>query len=90
MKRKLRDTRSKIATPSAIVAVCAAILLRYKNQRMNMLQHMVSLILHRGHAGKQVQMSITLCVEHTNTSDFYAGVSSITEDDVVPLSLPYQ
>ena len=34
----------------ATMGVCAAILLRHKNQHMNALQHIVSLILHRGHA----------------------------------------
>ena len=39
----------------AVVGVCAAIMLRNQNVHMNLLQRIVSLILHNGHASKQVR-----------------------------------
>lgn len=39
---------------SAVLGVCAAILLRHRNQHLNAVQRIFSLILHSGHAGKQV------------------------------------
>ncbi len=50
---KLR--RSNRPSSSAVVGVCAAILLRHKNTHMNLLQKVVSLLLNGGHASKQVR-----------------------------------
>ena len=58
-ERPLKHGQKKVigrTSPSAVVGVCASVLLRHRNQQMNMLQHLVSLILHRGHAGKQVKV----------------------------------
>ena len=38
----------------AALGICAAILLRNRNQHLNLVQRLISLILHSGHAGKQV------------------------------------
>ena len=54
LKSAKRVTRH--TNPSAVVGVCTVVLLRHRNQRMNVLQHLVSLILHHGHAGKQVKL----------------------------------
>lgn len=58
VKRRIRTTkpRKKSSRPSeeAVVGVCAAIMLRHRNVHMNLLQRIVSLILHNGHASKQV------------------------------------
>ena len=57
VKRKKRPYRSTYRTSNAAaLGICAATLLRHKNQHMNALQHIISLILHRGHAGKQVNI----------------------------------
>lgn len=55
VKRRQRafKTTHRISNAAAM-GVCASVLLRHKNQHLNVLQHIVSLILHRGHAGKQV------------------------------------
>ena len=55
VKRRQRSfKKTHRTTNAAVMGVCASLLLRHKNQHMNALQHIVSLILHRGHAGKQV------------------------------------
>ena len=41
-----------------ILRLCAAILCRYRNQSMNLVKRIVSLILHRGGASKQVSQII--------------------------------
>ena len=38
----------------AVVGICAAIILKHRYNRMNLVQKILSLILHAGHAGKQV------------------------------------
>ena len=58
VKRRRRTVKTTRTTSSAaVMGVCASILPRHKNQHMNILQHIVSLILHRGHAGKQVNVA---------------------------------
>ena len=61
VKRRKRPFK-KTYRPSnvAVMVVCASVLLRHKNQHMNTLQHIefVSLLLHRGHAGKQVNQHV--------------------------------
>ena len=52
-KRSFRTTHRP--SNAAAMGVCASVLLRHRNQQMNLLQHIISLILHRGHAGKQVR-----------------------------------
>ena len=47
--------------------LCASVLLWHKNQRMNLLQHILSLILHRGHAEKQVNVTFKIQII-TNSS----------------------
>lgn len=51
---KKRRRGSYRPSNSAVIGICACILMRHKNQQMNVLQRMISLILQRGHAGKQV------------------------------------
>lgn len=38
----------------AIISICAAIILRYRNQRMNLVQRIVSVLMYCGHAQKSV------------------------------------
>ena len=54
VKRRQRATKTHHPSNSAILGVCAALLLRHRNQNMNLLQRIISLILHSGHAAKQV------------------------------------
>ena len=49
---KTRVTRSNT---NAVIGICSAILLNHRNQNMNLVQKIVALILHDGHASKQVQ-----------------------------------
>ena len=46
---------------SAVLGICAALLLRHRNHHLNLVQRIMSLILHCGHAGKQVRFS-TVCI----------------------------
>ena len=91
VKRRERGTKGKKiyrTSPSAVVGVCASILLRNRNQSMNVLQYIVSLILHRGHAGKQVKFTNT----HVYAGLFQCmyistvGVSTAAETSTLPLS----
>ncbi len=53
LSRKGR-TKSRVIEPDRVVAISCAILLRGRSQRMNLLQHIVSMILFCGHASKRV------------------------------------
>lgn len=52
--RKGMVARSYRPSNSAILGVCAALLLRHRNHNMNVVQRIISIILHGGHAAKQV------------------------------------
>lgn len=55
--RKLRRRKKQAShrpSDTAVLCICAAIMLRHRNVHMNMLQRIVSLILYNGHASKQV------------------------------------
>ena len=49
---KTRVTRSNT---NAVIGICSAILLNHRNPNMNLMQKIISLILHAGHSSKQVQ-----------------------------------
>ncbi len=55
-ERKATKKRSKCRTSSntAILGVCAAILLRHRNHHMNLIQRTIAMILNAGHSSKQV------------------------------------
>lgn len=55
-KRRLvsKTGRSYIANENTIIGLCAAILLRHRNTRMNLVQRIISVILYSGHTPKQV------------------------------------
>ena len=65
VKRRTRVSRTprkkgkKPSRPSdeAIIGVCAAVMLRHRNVHMNLVQRIISLVLHNGHASKQVLQS---------------------------------
>lgn len=55
--------RHKCHTSSntAILGVCAGVLLRHRNHHMNLLQRIIAMILHAGHSSKQViKLSLSL------------------------------
>lgn len=58
VKRRNRKVKTRSSRPSnvAVLGICASILLRHKNHNLNLIQKIVSLILHRGHAAKQVRI----------------------------------
>ena len=68
--RKTRKTHR--AHNSAVLGICAAVLLRHRNQHLNVVQRIVSLILHSGHAGKQV------CAHFDIVIDCYEQTCSLT------------
>ena len=50
----LRKSKSRIPSNTAIIGVCAGIILRNANHHMNLVQQLISLILDNGHSSKQV------------------------------------
>ena len=48
------NRKTNLPRNTAVVGVCASILLRHKNIHMNLLQRIISLILNCGHTSKQV------------------------------------
>ena len=64
-RRNRAGKRKKNHKPSNITmfGVCAAIILRHRNHKMNFLQKFVSLALHTGHCSKQV-CTISQCVNY--------------------------
>ena len=70
VKRRARrpHKRSYRNSDVAVMGVCASVILRHKNHHMNALQNIISLLLHRGHAGKQViHMLINSCSIYSST-----------------------
>ena len=58
-----RARKTHRPSDSAVISVCAALLLRHRNHNLNLLQRIIFLILHSGHAAKQVQLFIMVMVE---------------------------
>ncbi len=54
VRRRKRKTKTSKQKSSSMLGVCAAIMLRHRNQEMNLLQRIITLIFHSGHASKQV------------------------------------
>lgn len=56
--KKMGRDRSRLSAftlnSSMIIGLICAVLLRARNQNMNLIQKMISLVLYRGHASKQV------------------------------------
>ena len=61
-----RKTRSVNA--DLVVAVCCAILLRGRSQRMNLLQRIVSIVLYCGHSSKRVSIATLFDEDEFNIS----------------------
>ena len=55
--------RSYRPSNSAILGVCAALLLRHRNHNLNAVQRIISIILHGGHAAKWVLLCN--CLQNT-------------------------
>lgn len=53
-KRPKKVSRQPKYNEDAIVGISIAILLRYRNQRLNLIQRIVSILLYCGHAPKSV------------------------------------
>ena len=53
-KKEKQKKRSYHAKDSTIFGLCVAVLLRHHNHSMSLVQRIISLVLHSGHAGKQV------------------------------------
>lgn len=51
---KVSQSRKNVPSKSAIMGVCAAILCRFRHHAMNNVQRLVSLLLYKGGANKQV------------------------------------
>ncbi len=53
-RRKSRKGRSYAASENTVIGLCAAILLRHRNIKMNLVQRVLSLLLYSEHTPKQV------------------------------------
>ena len=75
-RRRKRPFKSTYrSSNAAAIGISAAILLRHRNQHMNALQHIISLILHCGHAGKQVKTAWKiLCMSGYSLSNPHSQV----------------
>ena len=86
---------------ASVLGAIAGLLLRHRSQRMNILQRLVSLILHCGHAGKQVNTHSCMYnyIMYTSSNShaemlyrilyvcsYYIGVPTSTEIAVVLVS----
>ena len=63
-RRERPHKRSYRNSDVSVMGVCASVILRHKNQHMNALQNIISLLLHRGHAGKQVIMIYRVLINY--------------------------
>ena len=63
-RRRVAKRVRKVNLPrnSAVLGVCAALLLRHRNRNLNLVQRIISLILHSGHAGKKVHVHVCTCI----------------------------
>ena len=59
------ESKSRHSSTSSVLGMCAAIILRNRHHHMNLVQRMVSLILHSGHSSKQVSYSNSLHLTFT-------------------------
>ena len=71
LKRVRRRTSNEI-----VRVVCASIILRHRNQEMNLLQKIISVVLHRGGAAKQVSSIILIDVIIASN---FVGLSAIAQ-----------
>lgn len=53
-RRETKTGKSRAVIDTAVVGLCSALLLRHWNQRMNLVQRIISTLLYSGHAPKQV------------------------------------
>ena len=49
-----KKSKSRLTSNTAVIGVCAGIILRHANHHMNLVQRLISLILDNGHSSKQV------------------------------------
>lgn len=73
-KRSLKTAplRQPKYNEDAIIGICAAILLRYRNQRLNLIQRIVSILLYCSHAPKTVSYIMLKLTLYSPLSIFIA------------------
>ena len=76
-KKKVRSHHPESA---AVLGLCAAVLLRHRNHSMSLVQRILSVILHSGHAGKQVHVHVH--VFYVRKKQINAHVQSSSLDDI--------
>ena len=59
-RKASKHAKSYAVNDSAVIGMCAAILLRHRNSNMNLVQRIISTLLYSGHAPKQVYIRIIL------------------------------
>ena len=53
-ERRRKTSKTRRVDKTAILGLCVAILCRYRNQSMNLVQRFISIVLYKGGASKQV------------------------------------
>ena len=55
-RKRRKSDKLRHVNKNAILGFCAALLCRYRNQSMNLVQRLISMVLYRGGANKQVHV----------------------------------
>ena len=68
-------TKSPLTNSTAVIGMCAALILRHRFTKMCLLQKMISLILYAGHSDKQVHKVLVTIAFLNNGTDVHRFLS---------------
>lgn len=66
--KRLRSNRH------AVIGMCLSILLKYRFEKMSLVQKIMTLILYAGHSGKQVSINVSFFICYNFNMHFVTGV----------------
>lgn len=82
-------TRKPRLNRTAIVGMCAALLLKFRFHKMCLVQKIISLIMYPGHSGKQVNTCTFRYIPQQHNYTVFIiiiGISEVTKSECVPLT----
>ena len=82
-KDRRTKPRSYYVNNSVVLGICAAIILRHCNTSMNLVQRIISIVLHCGHAAKQVMESHS-CTSYVPYSGYFSGGKIFMRSEFLP------
>ena len=82
-KDRRTKPRSYYVSNSVVLGICAAIILRHCNTSMNLVQQIISIVLHCGHAAKQVMESHS-CTSYVPYSGYFSGGKIFMRSEFLP------